>query len=130
MAIVQMQRIRVCGLRRQRKHILELLQRRGVVEIDEPGEDQAGFERADVSSQRASLEKELRQTQEALQILQDAVPEKKPPLSMLAGRSPLTEKELEDFREQSAKTMALVRQVTSAAREREEIRASLLRLET
>ena len=130
MAIVQMQRIRVCGLRRQRKHILELLQRRGVVEIDEPGEDQAGFERADVSSQRASLEKELRQTQEALQILQEAVPEKKPPLSMLAGRSPLTEKELEDFREQSAKTMALIRQVTSAAREREEIRSSLLRLET
>ena len=43
MAIVQMQRIRVCGLRRQRKHILELLQRRGVVEIDEPDRQEGGL---------------------------------------------------------------------------------------
>ena len=70
MAIVQMQRIRVCGLRRQRKHILELLQRRGVVEIDEPDRQEEGFELADMSPQRSSLEKELRLAQEALQLLE------------------------------------------------------------
>ena len=130
MAIVQMQRIRVCGLRRQRKHILELLQRRGVVEIDEPDREEEGFESVDMSSQRSALEKELRLAQEALQLLQEAVPEKKPLLSPLAGRKQLTEQELIDFRAQSAKTVALAKRVLAAAREREEVRTALIRLET
>ena len=130
MAIVQMQRIRVCGLRRQRKHILELLQRRGVVEIDEPDRQEEGFELADMSPQRSSLEKELRLAQEALQLLQDAVPEKKPLLSPLAGRKSLTEQELMDFRAQSSQTVGLAKRVCAAAKEREEVRTARIRLET
>lgn len=130
MAIVQMQRIRVCGLRRQRKHILELLQRRGVVEIDEPDRQEEGFELADMSPQRSSLEKELRLAQEALQLLQDAVPEKKPLLSPLAGRKSLTEQELMDFRAQSSQTVGLAKRVCAAAKEREGVRTARIRLET
>ena len=33
MAIMQMQRIQICALKKDRKKILELLQRRGIVEI-------------------------------------------------------------------------------------------------
>ena len=130
MAIVRMQRIRVCGLRRQRKRILELLQRRGVVEIDEPDREEEGFERADVSAQRSSLERELKLAQEAVQLLQEAVPEKKGLLSSLEGRRTLTEQELEDFRAQSTKTAALAKRVLAAAREREEVRTALTRLDT
>ena len=130
MAIVRMQRIRVCGLRRQRKRILELLQRCGVVEIDEPDREEEGFERADVSAQRSSLERELKLAQEAIQLLQEAVPEKKGLLASLEGRRALSEQELEDFRAQSTKTAALAKRVLAAAREREEVRTALTRLDT
>ena len=83
-----------------------------------------------MSPQRSSLEKELRLAQEALQLLQDAVPEKKPLLSPLAGRKSLTEQELMDFRAQSSQTVGLAKRVCAAAKEREEVRAARIRLET
>ena len=44
MAVLQMQRINICALKKDRKQILEILQRRGVVEPCDLKTDDALFE--------------------------------------------------------------------------------------
>ncbi len=68
-----MKRICIYGLRRDRKAILELLQRAGAVEVrpvtygESPDENQP-FGRMDVSSSMEVFRKALKNTEEALQI--------------------------------------------------------------
>ena len=53
MAVLQMQRISIYALRKDRKPILEWIQRRGAVEINDALEEDNVFQRMDVSTQKA-----------------------------------------------------------------------------
>lgn len=54
MAVLQMRKIRIYGLKRNRKQILEMLQRSSAVEVQElPMQEEDVFQQADVSSSRA-----------------------------------------------------------------------------
>ena len=57
MAIVQMQRINICALKKNRKAILERLQELGAMEIDIQLEDDNLGEKQDVASSRALFER-------------------------------------------------------------------------
>ena len=52
MAVLQMQRISICALKKDRKQILETLQRRGVVEISDLVLEDGVFEKSDTAAQR------------------------------------------------------------------------------
>ena len=93
MAIVQMQRINICALKKNRKAILERLQELGAMEIDIQLEDDNLGEKQDVASSRALFERRAQTADQALVILNTYVPEKKGMLDSLAGK-PLVEKEL------------------------------------
>ena len=93
MAIVQMQRINICALKKNRKAILERLQELGAMEIDIQLEDDSLCEKQDVASSRALFERRAQTADQALAILNIYVPEKKGMLDSLAGK-PLVEKEL------------------------------------
>ena len=95
MAIVQMQRINICALKKNRKAILERLQELGAMEIDIQLEDDNLGEKQDVASSRALFERRAQTADQALAILNTYVPEKKGMLDSLAGK-PLVEKELLD----------------------------------
>ena len=60
MAIVQMQRINICALKKNRKAILERLQELGAMEIDIQLEDDNLGEKQDVASSRALFERRAR----------------------------------------------------------------------
>lgn len=90
MAVLEMQRIGICAQKKDRKQILELLQRRGVVEVDTNVEEDEVFRKMDTSGQRQLFEKNVQQAENALEILQQYVPESKGMLSSLEGR-PLVE---------------------------------------
>ena len=47
MAILQMQRVSICALKKDRKAILEKIQSLGVMEMSQVAEDEAGFEKMD-----------------------------------------------------------------------------------
>ena len=51
MAVVSMKRLELCGLKRDRKEILELLQKRAVVEVEPSEEGEELFAKADTSGQ-------------------------------------------------------------------------------
>ena len=76
MAVLQMQRINLCALKKNRKAILERLQELGAMEIDIRLEDDSGYTTMDVSNSRATFEKKAQTADRALEILQRYAPEK------------------------------------------------------
>lgn len=95
MAVLQMQRISICALKKNRKAILERLQELGAMEVDIRLEDDSGYTRMDVSNSRAVFERMSHTADQALEILQHYAPEKTGLLDSLAGK-PLIDRALYD----------------------------------
>lgn len=93
MAVLQMQRVSICALKKNRKAILERLQELGAMEVDIRLEDDSGYMRMDVSNSRAVFERMAHTADQALDILQHYAPEKTGLLNSLAGK-PLIDKAL------------------------------------
>ena len=69
MAILQMQRVSICALKKDRKAILEKIQSLGVMEMSQVAEDEKGFEKMDTLSARQDFEKKTHLTEAALHVL-------------------------------------------------------------
>ena len=95
MSIVQMQRINLCALNKNRKAILERLQVMGAIEVDIRLDEDIGYQKQDVRMIKADFEKKARTADMALDILQRYVPEKTGIFDSLAGK-PLIDKEIFD----------------------------------
>ena len=83
MAVLQMKRINICALKKDRKPVLELLQRRGVVEVDSVLPEDRVFSRTDTSANRSVFQKNITAAASALEILNQYAPEKKSMLSSI-----------------------------------------------
>ena len=70
MAVLQMQRISICALKKDRKAILKKLQSMGVIEMNQILEDTEGFEKVDTQSARAEFEKKAQTSEHALAVLE------------------------------------------------------------
>lgn len=79
-----MKRIGICAVRKDRKHILEMLQRIGVVELEE--EKLLPSEKIDTSSQRAVFERTEQNAVAALSVLDEYVPQKTSLFDSLRGK--------------------------------------------
>lgn len=86
MAVLQMQKVSICALKKERKAVLEYLQSIGIMEMTQDIEEDAAFEKMDTVSQRISFEKAANTADQALEILQHYVPKKQSMLSSLAGK--------------------------------------------
>lgn len=93
MSIVQMQRINLCALNKNRKAILERLQAMGAIEIDIRLDEDIGYQKQDVSFMKSDFEKKARTADQALDVLQRYAPEKKGMFDSLAGK-PLIDKDV------------------------------------
>ena len=103
MAVVSMQRIHICALRKDRKAILEALQRRGVVEISDDSQDdhdksaEEVFYHIDVSDSADQLQNNIRLAEQALEVLDEYAPEKKSLFSGMKGKEEVTSDEYDLF---------------------------------
>ena len=68
MAIVQMQRVNIFGLKTHRKAILERLQSWGLMEVDITLENDS-FHRNDTRADRQQFERQVQQFEQALEVL-------------------------------------------------------------
>ena len=66
MAVLQMKRINICALKKDRKPVLELLQRRGAVEVDSVLPEDSVFSRTDTSANRSVFQKNITAAASAL----------------------------------------------------------------
>ena len=86
MSVLQMQRISICALKKDRKAILEKIQSMGVMEMNQIAEDEEGFEKMDTLNARQRFEKKAQLSDQALAVLETYAPEKHSMLSGLEGK--------------------------------------------
>ncbi len=129
MAVLPMRRISIYGLKKERKQLLELLQRRGVVEISDAIPEDRVFRKTDVSVMEDKLQKNLAVAKEALQILDTYLPEKKSILDSLNGRKEVSPELYDSFRMKYESVVATVNRIRSLNKEILEARAELLKLQ-
>ena len=95
MAVVPMKKVLICGLKKDRKGTLELLQRQGVLEISNVLQEDEMFQKMDVTSSKTVFERNAIIADQAVGILDKYAPEDKGMLSSFAGREILTVEEYE-----------------------------------
>ena len=94
MAVMEMKRINICAMRKDRKALLERLQTLGTVNPDINLPEDYEYDRVDVTSSRQMFEKQILRSEQALDILDEYAPVKKP--SSFAGRELKTISDLSD----------------------------------
>lgn len=122
-----MKRMALCALKKDRKRILEDLQRRGVVEIGDAAVEDGVFQKTDLSDSRDVFAKNVAAARRALEILDRAAPEKKSMLASLEGKKTLTAEQYAAFSARHDETVRLARRLVELEREIAENRAEVVR---
>ena len=86
MAVLQMQKLTICAMKKDRKAVLELLQKMGTVECIPDLEGSEVFKRMDTTSQRMQFEKNFSLAEQALEVLDQYDPVKTSLFASLAGK--------------------------------------------
>ncbi|ERI99419.1 MULTISPECIES: V-type ATP synthase subunit I [Eubacteriales] len=128
MAVLPMKRLQLCALKKNRKAILELLQRRGAVEVQDTGEDEV-FTHADMSQARSIFQKNAALANQALDVLARFAPEQKPLLSMLEGRQEMTLEEYTAFQDRQDETLKVAYRLQALDKRVAEQRAEIPRMQ-
>lgn len=128
MAILTMKRIELCGLRSERKKILERLQRLGNVEVRKQDAEDSIFSRQDTAETCSGFEQYIRAGSAALEALQKYAPQKSSPLAMLEGRKDLSQSEFTACVENSEEHLALISRINDLAKEISECTAEIPKL--
>ncbi|MBR5377024.1 MAG: V-type ATP synthase subunit I [Lachnospiraceae bacterium] len=121
MSVLPMKRISVIGLRKDRKAILETIQRSQAVEIDMApmsGADGDIFKKIDVSSSSQIFTKNAESAAKALEIVNTAAPEKTSLLSSFEGRKEIS---MEDFASNVSRREAVMKDVQDILRLEKEL---------
>lgn len=129
MAVMPMQRIGIYALKSRRKPILELIQRRGVVEIHAEKAEDAVFRQTDTAPAKARFENNTSTLQAALEALDKLEPEKKSLLAPLEGRTPVPLSRYEETAGAAGKTLRAASRVNALWKKCADNRAEILRLE-
>lgn len=129
MAVMPMQRIGIYALKSRRKPILELIQRRGVVEIHAEKAEDAVFRQTDTAPAKARFENNSSTLQAALEALDKLEPEKKSLLAPLEGRTPIPLSRYEETAGAAGKTLRAASRVNALWKKCADDRAEILRLE-
>ena len=129
MAVMPMKRMTIIALRRDRKSILEYLQRQGEVEIDRGAPEDEFYHKIDVSGSRQIFEKNVQLLDTALSVLASYAPEGGGLLSSLDGRRILSLEEYESALSKRDKVMETARKIISLQKDDAEAKASVPKLE-
>lgn len=130
MAVLQMQRISIYALRKNRKPILEWIQRRGVVEINDVLQEDSVFQRVDMTAQKTQFEKNIAATRQALDVLNRYVPEKKSLFASLEGRKEIPVERYDAFREKSDDMLHVVHRLNELSKDVADARGTIQKLQT
>lgn len=129
MAVLQMQRMNLVAMKRNRKAILERLQELGALEIDVRLEDEEGIRRQDTSGERSAFEKRSDMADQAIGILDKYEPEKTSLLASLAGKPLVEHSELEKLDRTQQEIVDLAERIISLEKETAEANANIQKLE-
>ncbi len=131
MAVLPMKRIEIIALRRDRKAILEELQRKGVLEItDIESEENDIFKREDITMAADAFARNISQAKNAIEILDKYAPEKTSLLASLNGRIEKTAADYEEFDRKRDVAEKYVARINNLAKVISESKAETLKYQT
>lgn len=128
MAVMQMDRICVCALKKDRKRLLEFLQRQGTVEMAKVDPDEL-FTSMDTLASRALFEKNIKTVVSALDILNRHAPAPSSLLGFLNGRKTLSVAESDAFAARSSERLAAAERLNTLEGEIAQAQADILKIE-
>ena len=129
MAVLQMQRVSICALKKDRKAVLEKLQAMGVMEISHVDCGDDDFEKMDTGNARQGFERKAQLADHALEILERYVPEKRSMLSSLEGKKLIKEDQFRTVAADRGKIMEKATLLVSCNKEIAEKRADIQKLQ-
>ncbi len=129
MAVLKMQRISICALKKDRKAILENLQSLGVMEISHVIDEDEDFHRMDTAGRRLGFEKAAAAADQAIELLDKYAPEKKSMFAALEGKKLISAEKEAKVREERRELLRTARRISELDRERSEQQASITKLE-
>lgn len=130
MAVLQMQRISICALKRNRKAILEKVQSMGVMEISSTLEDDDVFRRMNTQNAKNSFDRAALSIDRALETLDKYAPEKKSMFSSLAGKKLVSKSARGDASKEQDRLVKTAGRIQALDKERAETKADIVKLET
>lgn len=128
MAVMQMRKIGICGMNKDRPEIMARLQQLAIVQLTAP-EAAEGFDPVEDSGEKEYWDKVTGKAEAALRVLEEFAPQKKSPLASLEGKRPVTR---DSMRLSGDDLDAVLKQAEELSRKAEEVgscRAEALRRE-
>lgn len=129
MAVLQMQRMSICALKKDRKRILEKLQSMGVMEINHVIEDDEDFHRMDTANAKISFEKAAASADQALDLLSHYAPIKQSMLSALEGKDLVEKEKFQSVLESKDELQRTAKKIQMLDKKRAELKANVLKIE-
>lgn len=128
MAVMQMRKVCICALKKERKPVLEKIQQFGMMEINESVGEEEGFSRMDVSVARAAFERNAAIAENALQILGEYCPEKKGMFSSLEGKKCLDKSNFDRIVEQKDDIISQANRIIQLQKDVQSVKADCVKL--
>ena len=128
MAVLQMQRISICAMKKNRKAILEELQSLGVLEID-AAELDPELKTMDTMNARLIFEKNASLCDQAIEILDEFSKEKQSMLASLAGKPLIGRKQEEEAIRDQEEILRTAREIQGYRKKLTENSAAAVKLE-
>ena len=129
MAVLEMQRISICAMKKDRKAILEKLQSFGALEVNHVIGEDPDFVRMDTAGQKMGFEKAAASADQALEVLEKYAPEKRSVFSALEGKELIEPERESAVREERRELLKTAKRIIDLDRERAEQLASITKLE-
>jgi V/A-type H+-transporting ATPase subunit I len=130
MAVLPMKRVLICALKKDRKPILELLQRMSVVQVESSGPEDEVFAKQDRSEAKTAFQKNADTAQKALELLDFYVPQKKTLAEKAKGRQQVSVEAYEKQTQKRDETMQVCRKILALEKERAENAAKIPKLDS
>lgn len=129
MAVLQMQKICICALKRDRKEVLELLQAAGVMEISQEAAEESGFGKMDTLASRQAFDRNAAAADQALEVLQSYVPEKTSMFAALEGKALTGKKRFQAAAENAGEVLGDAHRILALNKQAAEQKAGVSKLE-
>jgi len=129
MAVLKMQRINICGLKKNRKAILERLQYLGTLEPNMDWEEDDFLHNMDTSGAKVTFEKHTNLTERAVEILEKYEPIKASMFAGLAGKPLIDKMDYDKIVKMQDTYIIIANRIIELEKEIAEQRAEIIKLE-
>ena len=127
MAVLAMKRITICGLKKDRKAVLEEIQRQGVIEVSSKATEDDVFKTVAMPVSNSEFDRNIHDAEAALEVLDNVDPVKGGLLSSFKGRDLMDVARYEGFKSELPEIQSVIKQILAYSKEIAETNADITR---